>query len=126
MFEKLKAKFSRKKEEKKVFVQPSPPRAGMTCSGSTTPSRDDGGDFATSMMIGMATNNAMIGGVLGGSFYGGLAGDIARDGAIGEATTSHHSTSDCSSSSSSSYDSGSSSSYDSGSSSSSCDSGSSW
>lgn len=93
MFEKLKAKFSRKKEEKKVFV---PPRSGMAYSGTAiAPSRDDSEDFATSMMIGMATNNAMIGGMLGGSFTGGMVGDIARDGAIGDVSTSHHSTSDC-------------------------------
>jgi hypothetical protein len=74
-------------------------------------------DFATSFAVGMATNNALLGGAVGGSYIGGMMGDLARDGVIGEAAKSH---SRCESSSS--WSDSSSVSYDGGSSSSSCSS----
>jgi hypothetical protein len=49
-----------------------------TCSPSspiaTGSKGDDSGDFTTSMAIGYATNNPLIGGLVGGSLVGGMVG----------------------------------------------------
>lgn len=91
--------------------------------------RDDSADFATSMAVGAATHNALLGGLVGGSIIGGIVGE-----SLTESHESHHGSyadpvdsgcgsssdaSDCGSSDSGSFDSGSSdcgSSFDSGSS----------
>lgn len=52
------------------------------------PKRDTS-DAGTSFAVGMATNNAMLGGLVGGDFSAALMGDIARDGVIGEAQQDH-------------------------------------
>ena len=43
---------------------------------------DENGDFLTSMAIGMATDNALLGGLLGGSMTGGIVGDMLNDGGL--------------------------------------------
>ena len=43
---------------------------------------DASGDFALSMVMGMATNNAILGGMLGGSLLGGIVGDMLTPGGL--------------------------------------------
>lgn len=50
---------------------------------------DNSGDFFTSMMIGMITNNAMLGGMIGGNWGGAMLGDIMNDGVLGAAQHAH-------------------------------------
>jgi uncharacterized membrane protein YgcG len=105
---------------------PNPPRTTVaparsslapTAANSTPASTED---FGTSMAVAMATNNAALGFLVGGSITGAVVGDMLRD----DTPTKTTSTSvDCGTSSSSDWSS--SSSYDTGSCSSS-DSGSSW
>lgn len=40
--------------------------------------QDDNGDFLLSFAVGMATNNALLGGLVGGDFAGGILGDMAN------------------------------------------------
>jgi hypothetical protein len=100
MFEKLKRLFQRNTAEtrkiapspigSRVLVQP-PGRPRNVSQSTTTPATtptDDAGAFATSFAVGMATNNAPLAAIVGGSFAGGILGDIARDGAIGEVPSS--------------------------------------
>ncbi|MDF0377671.1 hypothetical protein [Methylophilus sp. YYY-1] len=107
---KLKKLFSKSKDKQAPMKKTLPPPvplsskqvadlASRACAPAQT-SKASSEDFGTSMAVGMITNNAMIGGMVGGSFAGGLMGDLARDGALGEAQTSSN---DCTSSSSS-YD----------------------
>lgn len=91
-------------------------------TGRHAPTQSDE-DFALSMAVAAATDNALIGAAVGGSFAGGVAGDIANDGDLDFGSSDHHHYGDTSSSfdsggssyesSGSSFDSGGSS-YDSG------------
>lgn len=82
MFPLIKKLFKRKPV--KTFQLSQVNKSATPISASSATTRDEGGDFATSYMVGMATNNAVLGGLVGGSMAGGLMGDIARDGVIGE------------------------------------------
>lgn len=91
-----------------------------TSFSNGTPNKNNDGDFVTSMAVAAATDNAMVGYLVGGSLSGALVGD-ALSHSSHSSSSSDSSSSDWGSSSSSndsSYDSGSSSSWDSGSSSS--------
>lgn len=45
------------------------------CSASQK-EEDHSGDFLASMVIGMVTDNALLGGIIGGDFAGGMVGDM--------------------------------------------------
>jgi len=42
----------------------------------------DDSNFGTSMVMGMALNNGIVGGMLGGNMIGGMCGDIMNDGKL--------------------------------------------
>ncbi len=63
-------------------------------SESRTVCPDSDGNFFTSMIIGMATHNAILGGVLGGDLVGGIIGA-----GIADSSSTDNSSSDCGSSS---------------------------
>lgn len=102
MFEKLKALFQRKKaEQPKPAAVPHAPIAiapihrrpsaqRVATPAPTRPAEEtcSDGDFATSYLVGMATNNALMGHAVGGNMAGAIAGDIARDGSLFEASRS--------------------------------------
>ena len=80
--------------------QPPPPPPKRVCHTRSKSERrhTDDEDFATSLVVGMATNNAVLGAVVGGSLAGGIVGDLVNDGCLGSCSTE---------STGSSYDSGS-------------------
>jgi hypothetical protein len=47
-----------------------------TYNGSSSSTSNSSGDFLTSAAIGYATDNALLGGVLGGDMLGGIVGDL--------------------------------------------------
>lgn len=49
-------------------------RPATTAPTSANSTREDNGDFATSMAIGYATNNPILGGIGGGNMLGGIVG----------------------------------------------------
>ena len=53
----------------------APTKAGST----SAPSKSADDDFGTSMMIGYATDNALLGGAIGGNFVGGMIGQALAD-----------------------------------------------
>lgn len=81
MLSKLIKLLRRKKPESQITSQPT------TVQPCTAP--EDNANYALSFAVGYATNNAALGGLVGGSFAGGLLGDIAQDGVIGEDSVSH-------------------------------------
>ena len=61
--------------------QPPPPPPKRVCPtrSKNEPRHTDDEDFATSLAVGMVTNNAVLGAVVGGSLAGGIVGDLVND-----------------------------------------------
>jgi len=59
-------------------------RSTHHCSvtGTTYDRESESGDFLLSMAIGAATNNALLGGLLGGDMTGGIIGDVLNGGSL--------------------------------------------
>jgi hypothetical protein len=68
-----------KQLQKKTQPLPSKPLYKSTDSISNTPPPDNNGDFTTSMMVGMSTDNGLIGGLVGGDLLGGMVGEMLHD-----------------------------------------------
>lgn len=66
------------------------PRATPHTASMTQPSSPDDG-FSASMLVGMASNNAVLGGVIGGNMAGGIVGDMLNGGSV-DFGVSHDST----------------------------------
>lgn len=66
---------------------PPPPKRLCPAKSKSDRHRTDDEDFATSLVVGMVTNNAVVGAVVGGSLAGGVVGDLANDGCLGSCST---------------------------------------
>jgi hypothetical protein len=70
-------------QEKTILVQPSLSKTQPLCKStdfiSNTPPPDNNGDFTTAMMVGMATDNGLLGGLVGGDLLGGIVGEMLHD-----------------------------------------------
>jgi len=101
MFNWVKSFFGKEVKEKpyRVLSSPKTTSSKINKNEKYKPIQKDDGDFATSMVVGMVTNNAAIGMMAGGSLVGGIAGDMLNDGCIGPCDSpSSDSSSDSSSS----------------------------